>query len=142
MTGSNSISATVDIILGDIRFFASDRADTMVEVRPVDPSRELDVKAAEQANIDGTTVASPCPKPTPRKGARHHRPTRRDFGPWSIEAIRDRHGSDRLTEGSPVNQGERVGPAYISARFLSVDEERFEVLDIRVRQFDYRSFDD
>lgn len=43
----------------DIRFFASDRADTMVEVRPVDPSRELDVKAAEQANIDGTTVASP-----------------------------------------------------------------------------------
>lgn len=41
-----------------------------------------------------------------------------------------------------MNQGERVGPAYISARFLSVDEERFEVLDIRVRQFDYRSFDD
>lgn len=59
MTGSNSISATVDIVLGDIRFFASDRADTVVEVRPVDPSRELDVKAAEQANIDGTTVASP-----------------------------------------------------------------------------------
>jgi hypothetical protein len=52
MTGSNSISATVDIILGDIRFVASDRADTVVEVRPVDPSRELDVKAAKQANIE------------------------------------------------------------------------------------------
>jgi hypothetical protein len=52
MTGSNSISATVDIILGDIRFVASDRADTVVEVRPVDPSRELAVKAAEQANIE------------------------------------------------------------------------------------------
>lgn len=46
------ISATVDIVLGDIRFIASDRADTVVEVRPVDPSWELDVKAAEQADVE------------------------------------------------------------------------------------------
>lgn len=53
------ISATVDIILGDIRFKASDRVDTVIEVRPVDPSWELDVKAAEQADvefIDGTLL--------------------------------------------------------------------------------------
>ncbi|GAB3399125.1 DUF4097 family beta strand repeat-containing protein [Flindersiella endophytica] len=48
------ISATVDIILGNIRFVAGDRADTVVEVRPVDPSWELDVKAAEQAKITFT----------------------------------------------------------------------------------------
>ncbi|MGW1344102.1 DUF4097 family beta strand repeat-containing protein [Kribbella sp. NPDC002412] len=45
------ISATVDIVFGDIRFIAGDRADTVVEVRPVDPSWELDVKAAEQVVI-------------------------------------------------------------------------------------------
>ncbi|WP_144121733.1 DUF4097 family beta strand repeat-containing protein [Catellatospora sichuanensis] len=45
------ISATVDIILGDIRFIAGDRADTVVEVHPVDPSRKLDVEAAEQVDI-------------------------------------------------------------------------------------------
>lgn len=48
------ISATVDIILGNIRFVASDRTDTVVEVRPVDPSWELDVKAAEQATVELT----------------------------------------------------------------------------------------
>ncbi|MFI7062720.1 DUF4097 family beta strand repeat-containing protein [Kribbella sp. NPDC050124] len=46
------ISATVDIIFGNIRFTAGDRADTVVEVRPVDPTWELDVKAAEQAVIE------------------------------------------------------------------------------------------
>ena len=48
------ISATVDIVFGDIRFIATDRTDTVVEVRPVDPSWELDVKAAEQVKIDFT----------------------------------------------------------------------------------------
>ncbi|SDI61748.1 DUF4097 family beta strand repeat-containing protein [Nonomuraea jiangxiensis] len=46
------ISATVDIVFGDIWFIAGDRADTVVEVRPVDPSREVDVEAAEQATIE------------------------------------------------------------------------------------------
>ncbi|NKQ54732.1 DUF4097 domain-containing protein [Amycolatopsis sp. K13G38] len=46
------ISATVDIIGGDVRFTASDRADTVVEVRPADPAWDLDVKAAEQVSID------------------------------------------------------------------------------------------
>ncbi|MEU6263920.1 DUF4097 family beta strand repeat-containing protein [Saccharopolyspora shandongensis] len=46
------ISATVDITFGNIRFVAGDRSDTVVEVRPVDPSWELDVKAAEQTDID------------------------------------------------------------------------------------------
>lgn len=45
------ISATVDIIFGDVRFRAGDRTDTVVEVRPADPSWELDVKAAEQAVV-------------------------------------------------------------------------------------------
>ncbi|THV39831.1 DUF4097 family beta strand repeat-containing protein [Glycomyces buryatensis] len=46
------ISATVDIILGDIRFNASDRADTVVEVHPIDPSRQLDVEAAADVVVE------------------------------------------------------------------------------------------
>jgi DUF4097 and DUF4098 domain-containing protein YvlB len=45
------ISATVDIIFGDVRFVAGDRADTAVAVRPIDPSRVLDVEAAEQVAV-------------------------------------------------------------------------------------------
>ncbi|WP_199038176.1 hypothetical protein [Glycomyces salinus] len=57
------ITANVDIVLGYIRFNASDRADTVVEVDPVDPSRPLDVEAAELVEVefsDGTLrVAHP-----------------------------------------------------------------------------------
>ncbi|MEU4197717.1 DUF4097 family beta strand repeat-containing protein [Kribbella sp. NPDC026611] len=49
------ISATVDIIFGDITFVATDRTDTVVEVSPVDPAYELDVKAAEQAVVEFTS---------------------------------------------------------------------------------------
>ena len=48
------ISAAVDIIFGDITVRASDRTDTVVEVRPTDPAWELDVKAAEQVIVEFT----------------------------------------------------------------------------------------
>lgn len=46
------ISAAVDIIFGDITVRASERADTVVEVRPVDPNWDLDVKAAAEVVVD------------------------------------------------------------------------------------------
>jgi hypothetical protein len=59
------ISATVDIIAGDVRIIASDRADTIVAVRPRDESKELDVKTAAQTRVDFAegklTVKSPKP---------------------------------------------------------------------------------
>lgn len=45
------ISATVDIVMGDIRFVAADRADTVVDVRPLDPTRKLDIEAAELVDV-------------------------------------------------------------------------------------------
>lgn len=42
------IRAEVDIPAGRIRFIAADRADTVVEVRPADPAKNRDVKAAEE----------------------------------------------------------------------------------------------
>jgi DUF4097 and DUF4098 domain-containing protein YvlB len=46
------ISVTLELVLGPTRITASDRADTVVEIRPTDPGSDLDVKAAEQARVD------------------------------------------------------------------------------------------
>ncbi|MFF4104228.1 DUF4097 family beta strand repeat-containing protein [Streptomyces sp. NPDC001903] len=46
------IAVVLDVAAGRIQLIAADRADTVVEVRAADPSKERDVKAA-----DGTTVA-------------------------------------------------------------------------------------
>jgi Putative adhesin len=46
------ILAYIELIAGSVKLSASDRDDTVVEVRPRDPSRPSDVKAAEQARVD------------------------------------------------------------------------------------------
>ncbi|MFE9910730.1 DUF4097 family beta strand repeat-containing protein [Streptomyces clavifer] len=49
------ISATAHVDAGSIQFTAGDRSDTVVEVRPRDPDKDQDVRAAEQTE---TTYAS------------------------------------------------------------------------------------
>ncbi|MFG3064049.1 DUF4097 family beta strand repeat-containing protein [Streptomyces sp. NPDC048231] len=46
------VSAVLDIPAGRIRLIAADRADTVVEVLPVDASKGRDVKAAEQTTAE------------------------------------------------------------------------------------------
>jgi hypothetical protein len=46
------ISVNVEIGVGEIRMAASDRTDTVVEVRPADPSKKGDVTAAQQTRVD------------------------------------------------------------------------------------------
>jgi len=46
------VSAVLDIPAGRIEFIAADRTDTTVEVRPANASRNRDVKAAEQLEVD------------------------------------------------------------------------------------------
>jgi Putative adhesin len=46
------ITATIEILTGDVRISASDRADTVVHVRPTDESRELDIRDAEQTRVE------------------------------------------------------------------------------------------
>lgn len=48
------ISVTLDVSVGDLRIAASDRTDTVVEVRPSDETDESDVGAAQQVRIDYT----------------------------------------------------------------------------------------
>ena len=64
------ILATIEVVAGDLRITARDRADTVVEVRPSDPSHEPDVRAAEQTRVemtsDGLLVKGPKQRGLPR----------------------------------------------------------------------------
>ncbi|NUT93577.1 MAG: DUF4097 family beta strand repeat protein [Saccharothrix sp.] len=59
------ISVTLELVVGPTRITASDRADTVVEVRPTNPNREGDVKAADQTRVefDGGRLLVKTPKP-------------------------------------------------------------------------------
>jgi DUF4097 and DUF4098 domain-containing protein YvlB len=46
------ISVTIDLSIGRVRVAASDRTDTVVEVRPSDETDESDVQAATQVQVD------------------------------------------------------------------------------------------
>ena len=46
------ISATIEIVLGDVKIIASDRTDTVVVVSPSDESKKDDVRAAQETVVD------------------------------------------------------------------------------------------
>jgi DUF4097 and DUF4098 domain-containing protein YvlB len=48
----SSIAVTLDLYVADVRIAASDRTDTIVEVRPSDPGKSADVKAAENTRVE------------------------------------------------------------------------------------------
>lgn len=48
------ITVQIESAVGQVRLNASDRSDTVVEVRPCDESRAADVRAAERARVDFT----------------------------------------------------------------------------------------
>ena len=46
------ISATIDVVVGDVRISAGDGAAAVIDVRPSDSSNDEDVKAAEQTRVE------------------------------------------------------------------------------------------
>jgi hypothetical protein len=48
------ITATVEVVVGDLRVTADERTETTVEIRPSDPGADLDVQAAEQTRVEFT----------------------------------------------------------------------------------------
>jgi DUF4097 and DUF4098 domain-containing protein YvlB len=46
------ITATVELVIGDLRIIAAERTDTVVEVRPSDPGSVADARAADQTRVD------------------------------------------------------------------------------------------
>jgi DUF4097 and DUF4098 domain-containing protein YvlB len=64
------ISVALDLYAADVRLAVSDRADTIVEVRPGDPDQAADVKAAENTRVGydegARTLSVVCKKPRNR----------------------------------------------------------------------------
>jgi DUF4097 and DUF4098 domain-containing protein YvlB len=60
------ISVTLELGVGDVRITASERTDTLVEVRPSDEADESDVKAAQQVRVDDTNGILPVTGPKAR----------------------------------------------------------------------------
>src|SRR6266568_9229300 len=64
------IAVALDLYVADVRFAVSDRTDTIVEVRPSDPEKPSDIKAAENTRVeydDATrTLRVVSPKPRNR----------------------------------------------------------------------------
>jgi hypothetical protein len=46
------VSATIDVVAGDVRITAGDRDATVVQVRPSDPANAEDLKAAQMTHVD------------------------------------------------------------------------------------------
>ena len=46
------IYVTIELSMGDARIIASDRTDTVIEVRPRDDSKASDIRAAEQTRVE------------------------------------------------------------------------------------------
>jgi DUF4097 and DUF4098 domain-containing protein YvlB len=46
------ISVTLDLYVADVRFAVSDRSDTIVEIRPRDPDKAADIKAAGNTSVE------------------------------------------------------------------------------------------
>jgi Putative adhesin len=60
------IAVSVELSVGDVRVIASDRTDTVVQVRPSDESRELDVRDADQTRVERTAGGLLVMTPRPR----------------------------------------------------------------------------
>ncbi|MFG2005018.1 DUF4097 domain-containing protein [Spirillospora sp. NPDC048911] len=125
------ITADIQVHLGRVRVHASDRADTVVEVGPSDPSAEASVKAAEQTIVEfsGGRLLVKGPKP---RGLAHLRAWRgsievtievpagsgveaevaADFiatGRLGRSVVRNSYGDVRLEETGPLEAKASIG---------------------------------
>jgi DUF4097 and DUF4098 domain-containing protein YvlB len=98
------ISVVVGVVVGDVDIAASDRVDTVVEVRPTDPSRGEDVRAAEQTRVGfarGTLVV---------KAPRSRRPYRPFSHSGSIDVVVEVPAGSRVTGSSALGPVRCSGP--------------------------------
>lgn len=115
------ISVNVEIGAGEIHMIAGDRADTVVDVRPADPSKPRDVAAAEQTRVDYSNGALRVKAP---KGRREYSFRR------GVEAV---HVVIELPAGSTVNSETGAGTLHATGRLGDV-RHRGGAGDVRIDQ--------
>ncbi|MGW5852177.1 DUF4097 family beta strand repeat-containing protein [Streptomyces sp. NPDC055254] len=130
------ISTTARVEAGSIRFSAGDRTDTVVEVTPRDPKKDLDVRTAEQTEITYAsgvlTVRTPKSNLFGRTGTVDvtvELPTgsRVDMtGAWAQVLGEGRLGQVRVKTSSGDVRLDTTGPLQLTASHGSITVDRIE----------------
>ncbi|MGP3987671.1 DUF4097 family beta strand repeat-containing protein [Streptomyces sp. 3N207] len=130
------ISATARVEAGSIQFTAGDRLDTVVEVRPRDPKKDLDVRAADQTEVTYAsgvlTVTTPKSNLFGRTGVVDvaiELPTgsRIDMtGAWTQVLGEGRLGEVRVKNSSGDVRLDTTGPLELKASHGSITVDRVE----------------
>ncbi|MGW0932813.1 DUF4097 family beta strand repeat-containing protein [Streptomyces sp. NPDC002644] len=130
------ISVTATVEAGSIQFTAGDRDDTVVEVRPRDPERDLDVRAAKQTEVryasGALTVRTPKSGLFGRTGVVDvtvELPTGSDIettGAWTQILGEGRLGKVRAKTSSGDARFDATGPLTLTASHGSITVDRVE----------------
>ncbi|WP_371674958.1 DUF4097 domain-containing protein [Streptomyces sp. NBC_01276] len=130
------VSVTARVEAGSIQFTAGDRLDTVVEVRPRDPKRDLDVRTADQTEVTYTggvlTVRTPKSNLLGRTGTVDltvELPTgsRIDTtGAWTQVVGEGRLGEVRVKTSSGDVRLDTTGPLKLTASHGSITVDRIE----------------
>ena len=131
-----AISATTHVEAGSLQFTASDRLDTVVEVRPRDPKKDLDVRTAEQTQVacsgGALTIRTPKSGMFGRTGVVDvtvELPTgsRIDAtGAWTQVLGEGRLGEVRVKTSSGDARFDTTGPLVLTASHGSITVDRVE----------------
>ncbi|MEU0900695.1 DUF4097 family beta strand repeat-containing protein [Streptomyces massasporeus] len=130
------ISATAHVEAGSIQFTAGDRADTVVEVRPRDPKKDLDVRAADQTEVTyaggALTVRTPKSSLFGRTGTVDvtvELPTGSHVdttGAWTQVLGEGRLGEVRVKTSSGDVRFDATGPLKLTASHGSITVDRVD----------------
>ncbi|MFC8453340.1 DUF4097 domain-containing protein [Kitasatospora sp. NPDC057223] len=131
------ITATTHVEAGSIRFTAGDRLDTVVEVRPRDPKKDQDVRAADQTEVTYTSGALTVRTPKQRyligrtgtvdvtvelpTGSRVEM-----TGAWAQVLGEGRLGEVRVKTSSGDVRLDTTGPLQLTASHGSITVDRIE----------------
>ncbi|MGW7530601.1 DUF4097 family beta strand repeat-containing protein [Streptomyces sp. NPDC054783] len=131
-----AISVTARVEAGSIQFTAGERADTVVEVRPRDPKKNLDVRAAEQTEVTyasgALTVRTPKSSLFGRTGVVDvtvdlPAGSRIDMtGAWTQVLGEGRLGEVRVKTSSGDVRFDATGPLHLTASHGSITVDRAE----------------
>lgn len=130
------ISVTAHVEAGSIQFAGGDRPDTVVEVRPRDPKRDQDVRAADQTEVTYTsgvlTIRTPKSNLFGRTGtvdvtAELPTGSRIDMtGAWVQVLGEGRLGEVRVKTSSGDVRLDTTGPLQLTASHGSITVDRVE----------------
>lgn len=130
------VAATAHVAAGSIQFIAGDRHDTVVEVQPRDPKKDLDVRAAGQTEVtyaSGTlTIRTPKPNLFGRTGVVDvtvELPSGSRIettGAWTQVHGEGRLGEVRVKTSSGDVRLEATGPLRLTASHGSITVDRVE----------------